>query len=219
MTYETVSSQGARRRSGTIGGWLSAGRGWIVRLAAAALMWTGAVAARGQVAVKTNVLYDATATINIGIEVGLSSRWTLDLSGDLNAWEFSHGRRWKHWFLQPEGRYWLCDRFSGSFIAMHLHGGQFNIGNLDNGIDFFGSDFGELSDRRVQGWFLGAGVGYGYAWVLGRHWNIEAEIAIGYAYARYDKYDCESCDEKIADDKDHHYVGPTKAAINLIYVF
>ena len=33
-------------------------------------------------AVKSNLLYDATATINLGVEMGLSKKWTLDLSGN-----------------------------------------------------------------------------------------------------------------------------------------
>ena len=31
-------------------------------------------------AVKTNLLYDASATVNLGTEIGLSPKWTLDLS-------------------------------------------------------------------------------------------------------------------------------------------
>ena len=43
--------------------------------------------AKGQdVAIKTNLLYDATRTVNAGIEVGLAPRWTIDLSGNYNAW-------------------------------------------------------------------------------------------------------------------------------------
>ena len=50
-----------------------------------------------KVAVKTNLLYDATATINAGIEFGLAPKWTLDLSGNFNGWTMSHDRKWKHW--------------------------------------------------------------------------------------------------------------------------
>ena len=64
--------------------------------------------ARSQdVAVKTNLFYDAFATINVGAEVGLAPKWTLDVSGNVNAWTLSHGRKWKHWMVQPEARYWL----------------------------------------------------------------------------------------------------------------
>lgn len=170
-------------------------------------------------AVKTNLLYDATATVNAGVEVGLAPKWTLDVSGNFNGWDMSHNRKWKHWMVQPEARYWFCDRFAGHFLGFHAHGGQYNIGHLDNGIKFLGTDFSQLTDYRYQGWFVGGGLAYGYAWILGRHWNLEAEIGIGYSYTRSDKYECAGCGEKVEDDKTHHYFGPTKAAINLVYVF
>ena len=171
------------------------------------------------VAVKTNLLYDATATINAGIELGLAPKWTLDVSGNFNGWTMSHDRKWKHWLVQPEARYWFCDRFAGHFLGFHALGGQYNIGHLKNNIKFLGTDFSKLSDSRYQGWFIGAGIAYGYAWVLNKHWNLEGEIGIGYAYSRYDRYNCAGCGKKIEEDKDFHYFGPTKAAINLIYVF
>ena len=44
-------------------------------------------------ALKSNLLYDATATINAGAEVALAPRWSLDVSANLNAWTFSEGKR------------------------------------------------------------------------------------------------------------------------------
>jgi hypothetical protein len=172
-----------------------------------------------KVAVKTNLLYDATATINAGIEFGLAPKWTLDLSGNFNGWTMSHDRKWKHWMAQPEARYWFCDRFAGHFLGFHALGGQYNVGHLKNNIKFLGTDFSKLSDSRYQGWFIGAGVAYGYAWVLNKHWNLEGEIGVGYVYTEFDRFNCKGCGKKVEEDKDHHYFGPTKAAINLIYVF
>ena len=171
------------------------------------------------VAIKTNLLYDALLNVNAGMEVGLAPQWSLDVSGNFNAWTLSHGRRWKHWFVQPEARYWFCDHFAGHFLGLHAHVGQFNVGGLKNGLSFLGTDFSKLSDYRYQGWMGGAGVAYGYAWILGRHWNLEAEIGVGYVYARYDRYRCAGCGERVEMNKPHHYVGPTKVAINLVYVF
>ncbi len=171
-------------------------------------------------AVKTNLLYDIAAyTANLGVEIGLAPRWTLDVSANYNGWTLSDNRRWKHWVVQPEARYWLCDRFAGHFFGLHAHGGQFNIGGLKNGISFLGSDFSKLENRRYQGWLAGAGIAYGYSWILGKHWNLEAEIGLGYIYTRFDTYPCADCGRKIAEDGSHHYVGPTKAAINLVYMF
>ena len=172
-----------------------------------------------KVAVKTNVVYDATANINAGLELGLAKRWTLDVSGNLNVRDMSNGRKWKHWLAQPELRYWLCDRFAGHFFALHLHGGQYNVGGLKNDIKFLGTDFSKLGDYRFQGWFAGAGLAYGYTWILGKHWNLEAELGFGYSYTKYDRFECVGCGKKVEEDKDHHYVGPTKAAINLVYLF
>lgn len=171
------------------------------------------------VAIKTNLLSDAFLNPNLGVEIGLAPKWTMDVTGQLNAWTLSHDRRWKHWAVQPEARYWFCDRFAGHFLGVHLHGGQYNIGGLDLNANFLGTDFRKLKDSRYQGWFVGAGVAYGYSWILDRHWNLEAELGVGYSYTRYDKYRCAGCGKKIEEDKPHHYVGPTKAAINLVYLF
>ena len=70
------------------------------------------------IALKSNILYDASGTINLGAEVGLAPRWTLDVSGNYNGWVRSHGRTWKHWMLQPEARYWFCDRFTGHYMPL-----------------------------------------------------------------------------------------------------
>lgn len=77
----------------------------------------------------------------------------------------------------------------------------------------------KLADYRYQGWYVGAGIAYGYNWILNRHWNIEAEIGIGWAYTRFDKFRCVGCGKKVATDRPHNYYGPTKAAINIVYIF
>ena len=169
-------------------------------------------------AIKTNLLYDATLSVNAGIEIGLAPKWTLDLSGNYNGWTVNE-HKWKHWMAQPEARYWFCDRFMGHFMGFHAIGGQYNFGNLKNNVSFLGSDFSPLTDYRYQGWAVGGGVAYGYAWVLGKHWNFELELGVGYIYTRFDKFECGECGEKVASDVPHHYVGPTKAAINLVYTF
>ena len=189
------------------------------RLSVLALACFTLIGARGQnVALKTNLLYDATLTVNAGLEVGLAPRWSLDLSGNYNGWKVNE-HKWKHWLAQPEARYWFCDRFAGHFLGLHALGGQYNFGNIKNSLNFLGTDFSELTDHRHQGWFAGAGVAYGYSWILGRHWNLELELGVGYVYTRYDVFECAGCGKKVEEDKPHHYVGPTKAAINLVYEF
>lgn len=47
---------------------------------------------------------------------------------------------------------------------------------------------------------------------------MEAEIAAGYARLSYDEFPCTECGRKTAS-RTHNYVGPTKAAVNLVYYF
>ena len=182
------------------------------------LLFGAIVSARGQeVAVKTNLLSAGLLNVNAGVEIGLAPRWTLDLTGYYNGWTVNE-HKWKHWSAQPEARYWFCDRFAGHFLGIHALGGKYNFGNIKNGISFLGSDFSQLTNYRYEGWAVGAGVAYGYAWILNRHWNFELEIGLGYLYTKYDKFECQECGRRVGSDH-HNYVGPTKAAVNLVYVF
>ena len=165
-------------------------------------------------AVKTILLYDATSTLNLGVEFGLGQRWTLDISGNYNPWTFSGNRKMKHWLVQPEVRWWSCTRFSGHFVGLHAHGGGYNWGGMLPWAIRPGSD---LRDHRYQGWLVGAGVSYGYHWVLGNRWGLEATVGVGYAYLDYDKYPCAKCGRKIGSASEH-YFGPTKAGITLIFM-
>lgn len=169
-----------------------------------------------RVALKTNLLYDATATANLGVEVGLAPKWTLDVSGNLNAWNINK-HRMRHWLVQPEARYWLCERFQGHFFGLHLLAGQFNFGNLSDKLHPLGLT--GLSSKRYQGWMEGVGIAYGYSWILAKHWNIEAELGLGWIHSRSDVYPCAECGTKIESGVNHNYVGPTKLAVNLIYLF
>ncbi len=163
-------------------------------------------------AIKTNALYWATTTPNLGFEFRLSDKFTMDLSGNYLPWKLSGNKTLRHWLAQPELRYWVCRPFGGSFWGLHAHGGQFNVGG---GVNFLNLE--QLKKYRYEGWFIGGGISYGYQWIVSNRWSIEAEIGAGYAYISYDKYPCYKCGEKI--DKGHvNYWGPTKAALSLIYI-
>jgi hypothetical protein len=172
-----------------------------------------------EVAIKTNLLYDATLTANAGIEVALAKRWTLDLSGNFNSWSSNDSRTWKHWLAQPELRYWFCGKMGGHFLAINAMVIQYNIGGFHNHVHFLGTDFSDLTNNRHQGWGWGGGLAYGYSWILSKHWNLEAELGVGYVRARYDVYNCRGCKRKLREKENHNYYGPTKAAVNISYIF
>jgi hypothetical protein len=191
-----------------------------LRLCAVAILLVGGVqrAEAQHVALKKNLLYDATGTINLGTEIALAPRWTLDWSSSLNDWEVLENREWKHFLTQPEARYWFCSRFAGHFIGIHAHYARYDIANIDNDIKFLGTNFSALSNSGFNGWLLGAGVGYGYAFVLGEHWNLEMELGIGYAYMEYDRR-VWATGVVVEHNAHRNYFGITKLNIGLSYIF
>lgn len=169
------------------------------------------------VALKSNLVSDVLLSPNIGIEIGLAPRWTLNASGQLNLWTVGNGHKWRHWLVQPEARYWFCQRFAGHFVGIHTLGGEYNVGKLDLP-NFLGMPLSNLKDRRYEGWFAGTGVAYGYAWPVSKHWNIEAEIGLGWIWTRYDAYPCAVCGSKL-ESKTYNHFAPTKLAVNIEYIF
>lgn len=167
------------------------------------LLLTPVFAFTQEIAVKSNVAYWATTTLNAGVEMGIAPKMSIDLTGTYNPFTFRDNKKIRHWMVQPELRYWTCQRFAGHFFGVHGHYGQYN---------------GGLKTYRYQGWLAGAGVSYGYQWIIGKRWNLEAEIGVGYAYLKYDKYLRQKCEKFI--EKDHrNYIGPTKLSISFMYFF
>lgn len=159
-------------------------------------------------AVKSNLLYDATATINLGVEAALGHRVTLDVSGNYNPWKFGDAR-WKHWLVQPEVRYWLCESFNGHFFGLHAHYAEYNAGGID-----FSTAF---RHNRYQGHLYGAGI------VL-RVSVADRETLESRSHGR--RRVCPAMGPEISDRRmrrgDPHpsrnYFGPTKIGLTLIFI-
>lgn len=192
--------------------------------------------ASAQFAVKTNFLYDATTTPNLGAELGVGKKHTIQLFYGLNPWSYTstshparladgsktHIRQAKHWLLMPEFRWWPCSKFNGHFFGVHAMGGEFNAQNVDlplPGGFFSGEDIAaNAHDKRYEGKYLGAGFTYGYQWILGKHWNLEAEVGVGYDHVWYKKFNCGQCGS-FEDKAETNYVGLTKLGLSLLYIF
>ena len=165
-------------------------------------------------AIKTNLLYAATLTPNLGLEFGWGSQMSLNITGSYNPWNRKgrkgHNDKIVHWMIQPEWRYWFCEPASGHFIGVHAIATKYNIG---------GHKFFDMFDKkyRYEGWGAGAGFTYGYSWMLSERWTIETYLGLGVVQLGFDK----SNNRNWCCTKSEHYtktyVGPTKIGISLIY--
>lgn len=170
-------------------------------------------------ALKTNVIYDATATINLGVEFALAPKMTMDISGDLHPWVLPNGWRLTHYLVQPELRFWLKERFKGHFFAVNVLGASYNAGNIKNSFHIMGRDMSALGRYRVEGIAYGAGLAYGYAVRVAKRLNVEMEIGLGYIGAEFDAYRLGEKESLYAQNSTAQYFGPTKGALNIVYIF
>ena len=162
-----------------------------------------------KVALKNNLLMDGMASPNLGVEFRTGARTSLEIPVSANLWSFSDTKKFKHIALQPEFRWWTCQPFAGHFFGIHAHYASFNVGGID--------PFDTIKKSRYEGWLTGGGLTYGYTWILAPRWSLEASVGAGYTYFSYDKFPCGKCQPR-SYHKNKHYLGPTKAALTLVFM-
>lgn len=170
----------------------------------------GLTANAQRIAVKSNLLYDATATVNLGVEAAFNKHWSLDLSGNYNGWDVAKDKSWKHWMVQPEARYWLHETFNGHYFGLHGVYMDYDMSHV-NFISVMKKDF------AYDGNAYGGGVSYGYQLYLSPHWNIEFSAGIGFIHFKYDK-SAYPPDGEPAYAYRNNYFGPTKLGVSIVYI-
>lgn len=129
-------------------------------------------------AVKNDLLTGALSSPNLSVEVKLSDRFTLEAGFHYNPFPAGGDKRWKHWFVQPELRYWMCQPFGGHFFGAHLMYGVYNAGDMKLPLGLFKG----VRSSRYEGDFLGLGVSYGYHFILSPRWSIETSLGVGFLH-------------------------------------
>ena len=163
------------------------------------------------VALKNNMLYDALAVPNIGAEVYLGRNWSI--SGNwMYAW-------WKtdkhHWYWRTYGgdiaiRKWFGRKAKEKPLTGH-HAGLY--GQIIT-YDFETGGRGYLADK----WSYAAGIEYGYSVPVGRRFNIDFSVGVGYMGGTYKKYLPDKECYVWQSTHQRHWFGPTKAEISLVWL-
>lgn len=160
---------------------------------------------------KTNLLFDAVAIPNVGVELSLGRRWSI--AGEwMYAW-WKSDRRHRYW--QGYGGYLGVRKYFGKTADGHPFTGH-HIGAYGSTMTY---DV-EWGGRGYQAsrFGFGGGVEYGYSTALARRLNLDFAIGLGFHGEEY----------KVYDPIDSHYVwhsthkrnwwGPTKACISLVWL-
>lgn len=175
-------------------------------------------------AIKTNALYWASTTPNLGVEFALAERWTLEVAGGYNPWTFDEedNRKAKHFLVSPEVRYWLCESFNGHFFGINGNYTQFNVGGIPMPAMFYdltNKEFGPkaMEDTRLSGWAVGAGLTYGYQFLMSSRWNLELTLGLGWWYTDYDQFESRKCG-MFQQTVGKHALGLTSLGVSFIYL-
>ena len=171
------------------------------------------ISAKAQnIAVKNNILYDASTTPNFGIELRLSNKWTAGINVALNPWTFSDNKKLKHLLVAPQLRYWLCESFSGHYFGANIAYVHYNVSDIKFPFGLYGGVDGE----RRQGDLAAIGASYGYSWILSPHWSLEAEAGLDLGYTWSDRYDSPKCGTYRGSD--NKFLVLPKLALNIVYI-
>ena len=78
---------------------------------------TPRIAPAQSIALKSNVLYDLTGTLNLGGEIRCDDTHSFNLSVNYNPWNLGENKKMKHILIQSEYRWWLNDNHSRNLTS------------------------------------------------------------------------------------------------------
>lgn len=144
-----------------------------------------------RMALRTNLLYDATLSPNLGLDVRVDSAWTVGLLAGINAWDIDKekNKKWRHALFSLRARKYRDSLFHKGYYEADLIYSHYNVGNTKIPFGLYSA----VKDRRLQGDLIALGGKYGYSWILSRTWRIEAEAGVAVGYAWFKEYDCDHC--------------------------
>lgn len=169
-------------------------------------------AARKQrfIAIKTNLLWDAALCANLGVEIELWPKWSLDIPVWYSPYDITGRWRIRLLATQPEVRYWLKDAGVGHYFGVHATVAGFNVS--------LNGDYRYQDPNHAA---FGAGIGYGYAFHLdkSRRWGLEAQIGVGYIGYEWIKYHNTGRNGAEVSRGKGTYWGVTRGGLTLAYNF
>ncbi|GHT71126.1 hypothetical protein AGMMS50239_40130 [Bacteroidia bacterium] len=160
--------------------------------------------------IRTNLLYWAVATPNLGIEYKPAERFGILVNSAYSHWIWSDDdNHHRTWMVSPEIRYYFGGRGvarnapTGWFIGVEGHAGEFNF---------------KFKDTGYQGDAIGGGLTGGYKLRLSEVFDLDFSLGLGYTQLKYDTY-YRSREVMVLKEgglkKD--FFGPTQLGVSLIF--
>ena len=196
-------------------------------------------------AVKTDVATDILAVPQLGVEVQLSEKLSLDLMGWFSQWTYINPcDEYKVYGFRPELRYWVNGAMSkGLFFGLHANVAWYTM--MSNKTDFYQnaslctdtecskSHFYQYTYQNSEGvnvtnlyhdtpaWSAGLTAGYSLSLDKSDRWAVEFVAGVGYAHYEQNWYQKSSpwSLKSVEAPQVKDYFGITRAGVNLSYRF
>lgn len=156
------------------------------------------------------MLLDAVSAINVGIEVPIGTKWSVNAEWTF-PWWLPDSNKWCFELLSGtvEGRYWFGARekmLGGAFAGLYAGGGYYDF---------------QYDLKGYQGeFYIMAGISGGYSFKIAKRLNMELSLGCGYLRTDYKKYEMKE-DYSILSwqhDGKYSWIGPTKAEVTLVWL-
>lgn len=168
--------------------------------------------------VKTNMLYDALAVPNIGVEFYLGKG--MSVSGEwMYAW-WKTDRRHRYWRIYGGDvalRWWFGSRSRVQYLTGHhlgIYAGMFTYDVLWGNKGYMGGEPGESIWDRMNG---SSGIEYGYSLPISHCLNIDFNLAVGYMWGRYHEYTPDDSHYVWLSTRNRRWFGPTRLEVSLVW--
>lgn len=173
-----------------------------------------------EVSIRNNLAYDLTGTANLGVEVQVGDHVSVGVNGGFKSWPRflawdtdteKNTMHWRHFLVAPEARYYFNEVFKGVYVASDFIYTHYNVGNVEFPWNFYP----EVKENRVQGSYWAGGLMLGVSWWAWQHFRIELEAGVAGGLAAYDRYKCDHCGTKLAEERKAAFI--PQGGINIAY--
>lgn len=176
------------------------------------LMLSLQAASRAQnVSISTDLVsYLNFATMNVEASYPISRCWSVNAGVRYNPFTFDLGEgkedaRNKQKTFAAGVRFWPWHVFSGWWLAGKLQYQEYNHGGI-------------VSRKTTEGDRYGFGVSGGYAYMLGKHLNLEFGLGVWGGFDKYAVYSCPVCGLTESSGQKFFFL-PSEVLVALSYVF
>ena len=161
-------------------------------------------------AIKTNLVHDALVTPDLGAEISLAHRFSINVEG-VYAW----------WSRKQTNRYW---RIRGAWLEFRLWLGQAASHRALTGhhIGIYGSGHDYDFEFGGRGWqsprtTYGVGLSYGYSFPIAKRLNLDLGLRVGYSAGHLIKYRPD-CNAYVCSSRSfNRYFGLTGLEVTLVW--